>query len=107
MVSSRRDHAKKWQGELIAAISDSLTKYNEAQDTLLKTHISGVQESLDLAHTERSENSKARITGLDELQRDTASHRLNIDDKTESVRKSADVASQVCNLIADIFAFPE
>lgn len=95
MVASRREHAKKWQGELIAAIGDSLTKYNEAQDTLLKTHLGGVQESLDLAHTERTESSKGRITGLDELQREAASHRIRVDEKAEVVRKSADTASSV------------
>lgn len=96
MVSSRRDHAKKWQGELIAAISDSLTKYNEAQDTLLKTHVSSVQESLDTAQAERSENGKARIMHLDQLQKDAASHRITVEEKTEDVRKSANTASQVC-----------
>jgi hypothetical protein len=96
MVSSRRDHAKKWQGELIAAISDSLTKYNEAQDTLLKTHVSSVQESLDVAQAERADNGKARIMSLDQLQKDTALHRINVEDKTETVRKAAGTSSQVC-----------
>lgn len=95
MVSSRRDHAKKWQGELIAAISDSLTKYNEAQDTLLKTHVTSVQESLDVAQTERSENGKARIMSLDTLQKDAASHRLEVEEKMQIARTSADTASQV------------
>lgn len=95
MVSSRRDHAKKWQGELIAAISDSLTKYNEAQDTLLKTHVGSVQESLDAAQAERAENGKARIMSLDQLQKDAALHRINVEDKTETVRKAAGTSSQV------------
>jgi ATP:corrinoid adenosyltransferase len=96
MLSSRRDHAKKWQGELMAAIGESLTKFNEAQDGLLKTHVGSVQESLEQAHTERSESNKARVIGLDELQRDAATHRLKIDDKAEVVRKAGDATSQVC-----------
>lgn len=95
MLVSRREHAKKWQGELIAAIGESLTKYNEAQDGLLKTHLGTVQDSLETAHTERTESSKSRITSLDELQRDAASHRIRVDEKAEVVRKAADTASSV------------
>lgn len=57
--------------------------------------MSSVQESLDSAQNERSENGKARIVSLDTLQKNAATYRLDIEEKAESVRISADAASHV------------
>lgn len=57
--------------------------------------MTSVQESLDAAQTERAETGKARIMSLDSLQKNAAAYRLDIEEKTESVRNSADAAAQV------------